>query len=255
MKDKACKNLISLFLAVLFVAYITSVSLYLGRFAGFDKIMILAGLVWVVVSIRLDLVLKMLARLPKIVKIFLGLAAIFFALMFVIVEGIVIANMRTTAAAGADYVIVLGCQVKGTAPSPHLMRRLDAAVDYLRKNPETKVVVSGGQGPGEDISEAEAMKRVLLENGIDATRILLEDTSTSTRQNFRFSDDLHHLANKTVVVVTSDYHMFRALATARNTGYQDVTAFPCRTPLVTLPLHLLREYPAIVYYTLRGGCR
>ena len=68
-----------------------------------------------------------------------------------------------------------------------LARRLDAALAYLEENPKAYVVVSGGQGAGEDISEAEAMRRYLAARGIEESRILMEDKSMSTLENFLFS--------------------------------------------------------------------
>jgi len=75
--------------------------------------------------------------------------------------------MRNTSKVRADYLIVLGCQVAGEYASLPLLIRGYTAVRYLEKNPETKVIESGGQGTGENISEAEALRRLLLERIID----------------------------------------------------------------------------------------
>lgn len=84
-------------------------------------------------------------------------------------------------------VVVLGCKVYGEKASLTLRERLNAAYDYLLENEEAACVVSGGQGPDEDISEALCMYRYLEDKGIDASRLYMEDTSTSTQENLENS--------------------------------------------------------------------
>jgi uncharacterized SAM-binding protein YcdF (DUF218 family) len=160
--------------------------------------------------------------------------------------------MRLTAEDSAEYVIVLGCQVAGSIPSIPLWRRVNTAIHYLNENHNTNVVISGGQGRGENISEAEAMKRILLRNGIDENRIFAESYSKSTMENFKFSDNLYNLKNKNVVIVTTDYHIFRALSIAKKLNYHNVKTLPSKSQLSVLPAYLLREYTAIMYYKLSG---
>ena len=84
-------------------------------------------------------------------------------------------------------LIVLGCKVYGEHASRSLRERLDAALIYLEENPDSRCIVSGGMGEGEKISEAECMYRYLVKKGIDSSRIIKENKSTSTRENLRFS--------------------------------------------------------------------
>jgi uncharacterized SAM-binding protein YcdF (DUF218 family) len=93
-----------------------------------------------------------------------------------------------------------------------MVERLEAAYAYLVANPEAKCVVSGGQGNGEDISEAEAMRRWLVNKGIDGDRIYKEDASTSTDENIRFSKRIieNNGLNPQLAIVTSEYHTSRA---------------------------------------------
>ena len=89
-----------------------------------------------------------------------------------------------------DYLIILGAHVNGRVPSDSLERRIRKAEQYLKSHPMTKVIVSGGQGKGEDITEAEAMEIYLWEHGIEKERILKEAASTTTKENLRFSKAL-----------------------------------------------------------------
>lgn len=121
----------------------------------------------------------------------------------------------------AEYVVVLGAAVHGEKPSTALHKRLDRAISYLNENPAAKVVLSGGQGEGEDISEAECMRRYLTENGIDLARILMEDRSTSTKENLAFSKTVIEAdGGKTarVAIVSSAYHLYRAEKMAASLG-------------------------------------
>lgn len=109
-------------------------------------------------------------------------------------------------------VIVLGCKVNGTTPSKYLYDRCRAAADYLLQNPNDKAILSGGQGPDEDISEAQCMKNTLVKMGIDEKRLILEDKSTSTQENISFSAEIIEKENlsKNVLVVTNEFHEYRA---------------------------------------------
>ena len=102
----------------------------------------------------------------------------------------VLSAMKGKGRENLDYVVVLGAHVKGELPSKALLKRLEAALDYGEKNPETKLVLSGGQGFGENITEALCMKRYLVKNGISSDRLILEEKSTDTRENLKFSDEM-----------------------------------------------------------------
>ena len=146
----------------------------------------------------------------------------------------------------ADCVIVLGCQVRGETPTPMLCDRMNAALELLESNPEAICVVSGGQGPQEHISEAEAMRRYLNERGIADERIIPEPSSTSTEENLRFSAELlaEHGFNGSIVVVTNEYHQYRADIYARRAGL-GVGHHSAHTALRLFPNQWVREWGAL----------
>lgn len=151
-----------------------------------------------------------------------------------------------------DAVIVLGAGVKGEQLSRSLQNRLDAVIDYAEKNPNAVIVVSGGQGSGETISEALAMERYLLSRGVPAERIRKEELSTSTRENFQFSQTVLNETQEPcrIAFVTSDFHVFRATFLAHDAGFEQVTHIHGGTPWF---LHLpngLREAVAVVVQCL-----
>lgn len=111
-----------------------------------------------------------------------------------------------------NTVIILGCQVTGKTPSLMLYDRMTAALKYINDNPESSVIASGGKGPGEQVSEAEAIKTFLVNKGVDENRIILEDKSKNTDENIAFSAKLikEKGLNKNVTIVTDGFHQFRA---------------------------------------------
>ncbi|OZM56864.1 hypothetical protein CIB95_08825 [Lottiidibacillus patelloidae] len=171
-------------------------------------------------------------------------------LLFIIVEAYVIYNMKnldTFEDEEIDAVIVLGAGLHGEHIPLTLRYRLDEALKFLEKNEGVPVVVSGGQGPGEDITEAEAMRRYLEERGIDPARIYKEDKSTSTIENIKFSkkvikEDVQ-LKNPTVLIITNEFHTVRALMISKEF---DLKAYAIGTESYMLWHYLTREAFALV---------
>lgn len=151
-----------------------------------------------------------------------------------------------------EAVIVLGCQVRGEEPSLMLQRRLDAALEVLEQHPEAVCVTSGGQGSGEDISEAEAMRRYLIKRGVAPERIIREDRSVSTRENIRFSAELlKERGISRAVICTNDFHQYRAGIYAKRSG---ITAghHSGKTPRYNLLNYVVREWAALFDALVRG---
>ena len=123
-----------------------------------------------------------------------------------------------------------------------MQKRLDKALEYLAENPDTVVIVSGGQGSNEVISEAEGMKKYLVEAGIQPDRILMEDQSVNTSENLKFSKELLDSVDSTVVVVTNDFHVFRSVRIARKNGYHAVEGLSAGSYPLMLPNNLVREF-------------
>lgn len=123
----------------------------------------------------------------------------------------------------AQTMVILGSQVLGTpaVASPTLADRLDVAIQYLNENPETKVVVCGGQGEDESATEASVMAKYLIDKGIDANRVYQEDKSRRTAEQFIFANRVIPLGK--TVVVTNDFHILRSIMLAKRSGIHDVS--------------------------------
>lgn len=147
----------------------------------------------------------------------------------------------------AKIILVLGCRVRGLAPSKALQKRVDRAYYLLTNIPDSVAVLSGGQGSDELISEAQCMKNMLEDRGISSDRLYCEARSTSTDENIAFSSRLlgeNGLSNE-VYLVTSDYHQKRALMLCEKYGLI-ATPQSSKTKALHLPTFLLREMLGIV---------
>ena len=176
------------------------------------------------------------------------------ALGFVVLSitgGVIARSAEGTTDPAADYLIVLGCQVRGTVPSRMLRQRIDAAADYLNTYPDAIAIVSGGMGPGEDITEAQCMYSCLTAAGIDPDRILLEDQATSTSENLCFSLEL--METDSVAIVSNEFHLYRAGQMARQLGLSPAL-IPASTEYpILLASYTLREILAVWKFHLFGG--
>ena len=146
-----------------------------------------------------------------------------------------------------DALIVLGAGINKTTPGPTLKGRLDTAVSYHKRNPSALIIVSGGQGPQEDITEAIAMRDHLVFSGVDESVIILEEEATSSYENFLFSKgllDLYLGDEYTVAFVTNEYHVYRAELYATAAGLDSVTHVHSSTPTYIIIPNMLREFVA-----------
>ena len=176
----------------------------------------------------------------KIGIFFYGLVAVVVTVL-VVLCGMIATEFTATGNQNMDYIIVLGAQVRKDGPSVALRYRLDATIDYLNENPSTVCIVSGGQGANEPFSEAEGMSEYLVKNGIEKNRILLEDKSTNTVENIRYSKELMELSYSNVGIVTNNFHMFRAVRIAKAQGLKGVCGIAADSSVLYLPNNALRE--------------
>ncbi len=125
-----------------------------------------------------------------------------------------------------DVVIVLGAGIRGDKVTIPLKLRLDKAILYHKQNPDALIVVTGGKGFQETISEAEAMEKYLINNGVDADVIIKEEKATSTNENMRFSKkitDAYFEDDYKTVIITNNFHIYRGVYIAKLEGFGDVT--------------------------------
>lgn len=190
-------------------------------------------------------------------KLFFGCLTLLLGALAVIEMEVFKWSLRDNAAIPVDAVIVLGAGVNGETPSASLQSRIDAARVYLESHPDIPVVLTGGKGSAERISEAEAMRRGLwTDDEAWNARLILEDQAVSTSENFRFSRELLEerldLDSATIAVVTSDYHCFRSHLLAKRYGIK-TAEIPSTLPWWWLNAnYFIRESFAVVKAVLFG---
>lgn len=271
--------------AVFAFLYSTVVVYASGKATSFLWFWPVTCVVALVASALLFLVLT--GRLPRLKMAAMCLCTLFWLCIagFLTVEAVVFSAGRKAPAEDGEYVIVLGAQVRGEMPTLVLGARIRAAAEYLKGHPQAIAVASGGKGSGENISEAEAIRRGLVRLGIAEERILLEDRSTSTAENLRFSAEVIQqyergkdgaklavaaastdgadesaenrdpirFVSKNVVLVTNDFHVFRAVKLAKNLGYTDVTGLGATEFFAVTIQYYVREFFAITKEALSGN--
>lgn len=219
------------------------------------------------------LFLVLTGRLPRLRQAAVCLSVFFWLLLVVFLgfEAVIFSAGRKAPESGAKYVIILGAQVRGEVPTLVLDARIRAAAEYLSEHPQAVAVASGGQGSGENISEAEAIKRGLMRLGIAEERILSEERSTSTAENLKFSAEViaAYETAKTalvdgvpeggagfpekVVLVTNDFHVYRAARLAGKMGYGQVSGLGATDFFAVTIQYYVREFFAIIMESLRGN--
>jgi uncharacterized SAM-binding protein YcdF (DUF218 family) len=177
-------------------------------------------------------------------KFILGILVVWL-ISFICIEALILESTHSDEMEKVEYVIVLGAGLRGEQLSLSLYYRLNKAIEYLNFNPQSKAVVSGGQGPGEDITEAEAMKRFLIAKGIQENRVLVEDKSTSTFENLLYTKRIlereEGYIDGKIMIVTNDFHMFRAKFLASRLGFIPYGA-PAMSVNYLRPYQYFREY-------------
>lgn len=242
-------------MAALCFGYYAFAASYAGIHSAFLWFWPLAGLGCIVVAAAclMDWKYHWMRIIPKWIWIIFGCIVICGVALFLFLEGCVISGMNKKADRPADYVIVLGAQVRGERVTKSLAKRLDAAFEYATAHTDTRVIVSGGQGTGEDISEALAMKRYLENKGLNSDRIIMEDKSTTTRENLIFSRNIIGNCDASVVIVTNNFHVFRACKLAKKQGYTNVSAIAADSDNHLIINYMVREALAIFKEKLMGN--
>lgn len=232
-------------LGVLCLLYCLSIFIFMGYGTAFF-------LIWGALAVGCGFLSVLLAhkewltRIPKWLRVSFTICVAVGLILFAIVEGLILSQFAAKPQPGADYVLVLGAQWKANGPSYVLQKRLDAALQYLNENPETLVIVTGGQGGNEVISEAAGMQSYLVAAGIGEERIFMEDKATNTYENMVFSGAFLDKTNDRVVLVTNNFHVYRATKIAEKQGYAHVEGLAAGSYPAMLPNNLLREFLGVI---------
>lgn len=244
--------LILFLLGIVFLLYFFCIAFFVGHGTNFYFIWLFLG----IAALAFSVLLKkgfFAAHVPVWIRRLFLIAVCIGGALFLVVEGCIISGFSKEGQPGLTYVIVLGAQMKANGPSKALQYRLDEAVRYLEENPDTMVIVSGGQGSDEHISEAQGMYDYLTEKGIASERIIKEDRSKNTFQNLIFSSSFLDKENDSVGVVTNNFHVFRAVKIAQKAGYKEVCGIAARGEPFLQYNNMMREFFGVVKDFLVGN--
>lgn len=239
-------SVILLVLGLFSLIYYGTIVSYAGTGSSFSWFWLLLGVGMILLSFAMIYSMKHDIRLPRTLRNIMISFVCLGICIFLLVEGMIISHGNRKADGGMDYLIVLGAQVRGTRVSRTLKKRLDTALSYLKTNPDTVAIVSGGRGSGEDITEAEAMKRYLREQRIEEKRIIKEEKSTSTIENILFSKGLIGGKDARVAVVTNGFHVFRSVCIARKQGLENIQGLSAPSDPVLFFNYYVREVFGVI---------
>ena len=199
---------------------------------------------------------KLFKKSKAVIRLFTILLVVFL-IVFAVTEGFIISASFGAPETECEYLLVLGAKVNPGGPSLALRNRIDAAYDYLMVHPGCTAVLSGGQGADEPMTEAQCMFNELAAMGIDPQRLWMEDQSTTTWENMKFSRAMLEAKTGTapeqIALLSNEFHLFRAQLFARRFGF-DPVGVPASTSLPVLKInYFIREAVAVWYYMIFGG--
>lgn len=241
------RKILEIKIGIVILIYVIVLNLLSGRIA-FSEAFVFIGFIFLLIGYLKYKNINLYKRIFKVLKPFILIGVSFFVLM----QGLIIGFPKNNKEA-SEYVIVLGAGIHGEDLSQTLKGRVKKAIKYINNVEENMyIVLSGGQGEGEDIPEALAMKRYLLDNGIDEERIILEDKSTNTKENLEFSKVIiedkenRKIEDINITIITTDFHAFRSNMLAKNFGYKNIKLTTSLSNPFIIPIHYTRESLAIV---------
>ncbi len=219
-------------------------------------IWIVGALLFFGLSIMIPSIFSLLKRMKKRTILLISTPLVIAFLLFSAGEIAILTGFASDAPdEDADYIIILGAKVNpGNQPSLTLQKRIDAAYEYLTEHPDTIAIASGGKGSDEPISEAQCIADELIRMGIAPGRILLEDRSTDTAENIQYSRALIHDSPEiTVLIVSNDFHCFRATGIARKHLSAKVGHISADSVFFLLPHYMVREFAGLTVDLLKGN--
>lgn len=236
---------IILAIGILSLIYYGVIISYSGTGSSFSWFWLLAGVFCTGLSLLMGFIASRNVSIPQPVRFVLIILVLLGISIFIFIEGLIVYHANKEPDPDMDYLIVLGAQIRGTHITNSLKKRLEASEVYLKDNPDTLVIVSGGQGLGEDISEAEAMKNYLINHGVDEDRIIVENQSKNTVENILYSKRLITMEDAKVALVTNGFHVFRAVSIANRQGISNIQGLSAPSDRILAISYYVREVLAV----------
>lgn len=250
LKNHKCIGYLLVIFGIINILYFIICFVAFNRFVNFSQFFIVLGVTCIglgAYEIRFheDNSNKLIGKFLKALKFFICIIFV----SFVFIEGCIFVSANENHNKKPDYIMVLGGGISGRNMLLVQLQRTQEALKYIRENPGIKVIVSGGQGSGEDISEAESMRIYLVQHGVKNEDIIKEEKSENTVENMKYTkkilDKIDGRKNIQLAIVTSDFHIFRAKFLAKRYGFQ-VEGIPAPVNYLLLPNYCAREYFGVI---------
>ncbi len=266
-------------IAVSCIIYYTVIVIYSGITTSFSLIWLMFAAISVLLAAGWEAYIKYKDKIPLWIPVSVVTMCCTGILVFAVVEILIFTGVTVRDTSNLDYVIVLGARVKETGITKSLKKRLDKAIKYLDDNPGTILVLSGGQGEDEPVSEAVAMRDYLVYNGVREEKLILDTRSFSTVENIAYSrvaieedqarKKVSRLDNPIIMkpgtfmevpdkpikigVLTNDFHVYRAQQIAKKWGIPDICTISCDSDPILFLHFCVRECAAILKDKLVGN--
>ena len=240
-------------LSFICLLYFGVIVFYSGITTDFCAVWVLVAVGFALMGFFIRYAKKNRTDMPNRVHIFVYTTVCLAVLLMGVILGSILIQGNKKSKEGCDYVIVAGSTVYADGISTILKNRLDTAVDYSRRNPETVFILSGGKEPEDSVAQALAMYSYMAERGVPEEKMLIETDSLTTAEKMHLSLELieedvtHRMIPPPIVlgVLTSDYHSLRATAIAAKATDMDVFSIPAPSDLILLPHECIRECAAV----------
>lgn len=236
-------------IGILLILYYLLLKLMFG-FVAFSSVFFMLGVILLIYGfVELKFKIDIWGHIPKVLKIIITTLFAIGLVIFIGIESLIIYNGYHHDVERPDYVVVLGAGLRGNTISASLLYRLETALDFHEMYPDVKIVVSGGQGEGESMSEALAMRNFLVDNGVDPNLIIMENKSTNTYENFLYTKNV--LEKETgkndfrITIISNNFHMYRAKILAKEVGFNTYSYSAPSNKLSALVFYT-REFFAVI---------
>lgn len=236
-------------IGILLILYYLMLKIMFG-FVAFSSVFCMLGIVLLVYGyVELKFNIDIWGHIPKIYRMIITTLFTIGLVIFIGIESIIIYNGHHHDTQKPDYLVVLGAGLRGRSISASLLYRLETSLDFHDMYPDLKIVVSGGQGEGEDMTEALAMKNFLVDNGVDPSLIIMEDKSTNTYENFLYTKNVLEEETRkedfTITIISNNFHMYRAKFLAKEVGF-NTYGYPAPSHKASALVFYVREFFGII---------
>ena len=204
------------------------------------EIILCAGLLLFALDVRFNLFTRRNPVILRTIGWILRTAVILLIAVTVFFCGKVMTGSLINTAGQAEYAVVLGLALENGEPAPDLLSRLSTAREYLEKYPEAKLILTGGNADESGRTEAAVMRDILTQQGVPEDRLILEDQAQTTKENFSNIAGLVS-AEEPVVMISSNYHMDRAVRNASEGGFSHIMRLPAPSGFFAYGANMLSE--------------